>query len=66
MTRDLVRDFYELRLSQKRHVRTELGFGKQHAHESDGEYDKRFFSWVANEGKIRQLEALVLEQLKRG
>lgn len=66
MNRALAIDFYKLRLAQKRSVRTEMGFGSQYAHESDGEYDKRFFSWVSNEGKIRQFEALVLEQLKRG
>ena len=65
MNRDLVYAFLSLRLSQKRGIREEMGFGPRHAHETDTEYDKRFLTFVHHEGKIRTLEHLVDEYEKQ-
>lgn len=65
MNRNLVYAYLELRFSQKRAIREEMGFGQRHAHESDTEYDKRFLTYVHHEGKIRDLEQLVDEYEKQ-
>lgn len=65
MNTNLVFDFLTLRVSQKRYIRQELGFGERFAHENDREYDQRFLTFVNHEGKIRVFEALVVEQTKR-
>jgi hypothetical protein len=66
MNRGLAIDYItHLRLSEKRSIREEMGFGERHAHESDAECDKRFLTYVANEGTVRTLESLVIEYLKR-
>lgn len=66
MNRALAKDYITLRLADKQYICREIGFGVQHAHESNAEWDKRFLSFVANEGKVRQLEELVIERSKRG
>lgn len=65
MNRDLAYAFLSLRLSQKRGIRKEMGFGERYAHETDVEYDKRFLTYVHHEGKIRTLEQLVDEYEKQ-
>lgn len=65
MNRNLIFDFLSLRLSQKRAIRQEMGFGDRHAHESDKEYDQRFLTFISHEGNIRTFEALVIEETKR-
>lgn len=65
MNKNLAYDYITLRLSEKAAVREELGFGAQHFSESDSEYDKRFLTYVENEGKIRLLEPIVIEYSKR-
>ena len=64
MNRELGIAFFQLKLSQKNYIVQELGFGARHANEKETEYWRRFFSSVQNEGKVRALEALVLEQEK--
>lgn len=65
MNSNLVFDFLTLRVSQKRFIRQELGFGEQFPHENDHAYDARFLTFVNHEGKIRVFETLVIEQTKR-
>ena len=65
MNRDLAYAYISLRLSQKRGIRQEMGFGERFAHENDAEYDKRFLTYVHHEGKIRELERLVDEYEKQ-
>lgn len=59
MNRELAYAFVSLRLSQKRAIIREMGFGERFAKESTAEYDKRFLQYVNHEGKIRVLEQLV-------
>lgn len=60
MNRSLIHDYLSLRLSEKRAIKREMGFGERFAHENDKEYDQRFLTFVNHEGKIRTLEQLVI------
>lgn len=65
MNRDLIRAYLGLRLSQKRAIKQEMGFGERFAHENDREYDQRFLTYVNHEGRVRTLETLVDQHEKQ-
>lgn len=61
MNRDLAHHYTALSVSCKCAVCEEMGFGTKYTKETRAEYDKRFLSFVENEGKIRELERLVVQ-----